>query len=455
MSEYKLEVPQKVRDKVLARIDQKRVAELCSQLIQLNSMVENESAEVEMADFVAGYLKDLGLKVRKVDFPEDMESIPGVSAGSHPQVIAERKGSGRGVRLMIGGHLDTEPAVNPELWTHDPYSGHIDWEEGFVYGLGTVNMKQSLASFMEAVRAVVTSGVELKGDLLFAGWSQENVGLIGSKYLAHNWSELDLGPLPDMVFDGEQTDCSVWSTNMGMALFRITTHGRLGHVSSRYTHHPSYDGFRQVNALDKMVKIINELKDVRKNFRYERGHFLGDPVISLGKVETKVPGAGTRACLGVEECSMYVDLRFPPGADKESLKQDIERIIYNLSIEDPEMKAEVESFPGPMGLEVDQPILPDPDLPLLKVLKTAHKEVFGEDLIVDSETSGTTTHRVVDWTRYAGSDLISFYSVGVPGLNYGAGVVPVTPDEKVSIQQLADHCRVSALTIMEICGVAG
>jgi|GEM_PF-3971340 len=454
MPEYSLEVARDIREKVLKKIDIKRVAELCSQLVRIDSMVENESAEVEMADFVARYLKDLGLEVRLIDFPKDLEGLPGVSAGGHPQVIAERKGSGGGTRLMVGGHLDTEPAVNPELWTHDPYSGHIDWEEGFIYGLGTVNMKQSLASFMEAVRAIVLAGVKLKGDLLFAGWSQENVGLIGSKYLAHNWAELGLGPLPDMVLDGEQTDCSIWSTNMGMALYRITTRGRLGHVSSRYTHHPSYDGFRQINALEKMIKIINELKDVRKNFRYERGHFLGDPVISLGKVETKVPGTGTRACLGVEECSLYVDFRFPPGADKESLKQDIERIIYNLSIDDPELKAEVVSFPGPLGLEVDQPMLPDPDSALLKVLKTTHREIFGQELIVDCDSSGATTHRVIDWTRYAGSDLISFFSVGVPGLNYGAGVVPVTPDEKVSLEQLVNHSRVSALTIMEICGVA-
>lgn len=453
MKEHTFKTDPDVRERVDKAVDHRRVAELCSRLVRFDSMVENAGAEVGIAGFIADYMKGMGFNVRIIDFPEDLV-ITGMPEGPHPQVVAELKGAGGGPRLMVGGHMDTEPAVNPEKWTHDPYSGHIDWGEGFIYGLGTVNMKQSLASFMEAIRAIVVSGVRLKGDLLFAGWSQENGGLLGSKFMAHNWAKFGLGPLPEMLFDGEQTDCSVWTTNMGIALFRITTQGKLGHVSSRFTRHSSYDGYRQINALDKMVKIINEIKDVRRNFVYERGHFLGDPVISLGKIETKVPGSGKRACLGVEECSMYVDIRFPPGATKESLKRDIERIIYNLSLEDPEMKAEVFAFPGPMGLEVDQPVIPDRDMPLLKVLKAAHREIFGEELIVDFESNGTTMDRLIDWTRLAGSDMTSFYSVGVPGLNYGAGVVPVTPDEKVSIKQLTSHCRVSALTILEACGVA-
>jgi acetylornithine deacetylase len=346
--------------------------------------------------------------------------------------------------------MDTEPVVNPEQWTHDPFSGHIDREEGYIYGVGTVNMKQSVASFMEALAAIVRSGVSLKGDLLFAGWSQEDLGSIGSKYMATHWDELNLGPLPDMVFDGEQTDCSAWTSNVGMAVFTITTFGRLAHFSSRYTHHPAYRDTYQINAVDKMLKIMNELKQVRKNFEYERGHFLGDPVMSFGKITSTVPGAGGRACLGADSCTLTVDIRFPPGMTKDTCKRDIERIIYNLSIDDPELTATVTTSPALFGME-SVPMVSSRDLPLLRKLEAAHKEIFGEDLIVDIDTNGTTTHRSIDWNRYAGSDLTSFYSVGVPGVNYGPGTVPVTPDERVSIPQLINHCKVAALTILEVC----
>jgi acetylornithine deacetylase len=311
-------------------------------------------------------------------------------------------------------------------------------------------MKQSVASFMEAIGAIVQSGVKLKGDLLFAGWCQENGGIVGSKYMASHWDELNMGPLPDMLLDGEQTDCSAWTCNQGADLFTITTYGRLSHVSSRYTHHPAYLDSYHINAVEKMLKIINEIKDVKKNFLYKKGHFLGDPIISFGKITTKVAGEGGRACLGVDECKLDVDIRFPAGMTKDSIKRDLERIIYNLSIEDREFKATVDTSPPLFGMETE-PVITSRDLPLLKTLESTHKEVFGEDLTVDTDSNGTTTHRSIDWNRYASSDLTSFFSVGVPGVNYGPGTVPVTPDERVSISQLINHCKVVALTILEIC----
>jgi acetylornithine deacetylase len=444
-----LRVPPEIRKKVVAAVNPENVVNLCSRLIQFDSVVEHDAAEKEIAEYVADYFKNLGLEVKIMDLPDDLP-VPDMPKGPHPQVIARLKGSEGKPVLLVGGHMDTEPVVNPEQWTHDPFSGHIDREEGYIYGVGTVNMKQSVASFMEAIAAIVRSGVSLKGDLLFAGWSQEDLGSIGSKYMATHWDELNLGPLPDMIFDGEQTDCSAWTSNVGMAVFTITTFGRLAHFSSRYTHHPAYRDTYQINAVDKMLKIMNELKQVRKNFVYERGHFLGDPVMSFGKITSTVPGAGGRACLGADSCTLTVDIRFPPGMAKDTCKRDIERIIYNLSIDDPELTATVTTSPALFGME-SVPMVSSRDLPLLRKLEAAHKEVFGEDLIVDIDTNGTTTHRSIDWNRYAGSDLTSFYSVGVPGVNYGPGTVPVTPDERVSIPQLINHCKVAALTILEVC----
>lgn len=445
-----LKTPKAIRDKVLAQIDGERLVKLCSKLIQMDSVVENPSAEVEIGAYVEKYFRDLKVDVKVIDLPKD---VPGQSEGDHPQVVATLPGKGKGPRLLIGGHLDTEPIVSPELWTHHPHSGDV--EDGYIYGVGTVNMKQSVASFMEAYKAIVDSGVELEGDLMFAGWCQENGGLLGSKYMANNWDALGLGAKPDMVFDGEQTDCSVWSASMGMGVFSITTYGQLGHGSSRYTLHPSYDGYRQINAVEKMLKILKEVQDVRKTFVYERGTFLGDPMITFGQITTKVPGTGSRPCLGVEECTVMLDIRYPAGMTRQSVRRDIERVIYNLRVEDPTLRASVKGGEDTGTAQVDKAIMTPPDLPLFGALKAAHKEVFGEELHVDIESNGTTIDRVVDWCRFAGSDLVSFAGAGIPGLNYGPGVVPVTPDEKVSVDQLIKHCKASVLAILDVVGVRG
>lgn len=446
-----MKVPRAVRERVRGTIDRDAVVDLCSRLVQMNSIVENDAAEAEIASFVADYFRDLGLELRVVDLPDDL-GVPDMGKGPHPTVVARLKGAGGGPVLMVGGHLDTEPVVDPHLWTHDPFSGHVDRENGFVYGLGTVNMKQSLASFMTAISAIVRSGIRLKGDLVFAATSQEDLGMIGARYLATHWDSLRIGKLPDMYLGGDQSDCAAWTCNVGLALFVITTYGRSAHCSSRYIHHPAYRDSYLINAADKMLKIMLGLKDVQRTFVYDRSTFLGDPSVCFGKIETKYAGGGGRAALGVHECRLYCDIRFPAGMSKRSCKRDIERMIYNLSVEDPDLRASVEVAPDIFGLECG-PVIPPEDFPLLDALRGAHREVFGEELVVDTDTNGTTTHRTIDWTRMAASDVSAFHAAGIPGLNYGPGIVPVTPDERVSIEQLVKHCAASALTVLEICGV--
>lgn len=439
-----LKTPTAIQEKVLAKIDEGRLVKRCQDLVRIRSIVEEDAAEVEVAAYIEKFFRDLGLEVNVSDLPE----IPGIAKGPHPQVVVRLKGKGKGPILLTGGHMDTEPVVTPELWKHDPFSGDI--EDGKIIGLGTVNMKQSIASFMEAFQAIVEAGIELEGDLLFMACSQEDAGMIGSKYAIQNWDKVGLGPLPDMFFDGDQSNNQIWSTSLGYSFYKLKTYGKCSHTSSQYTRHPSYDGFRQVNALKKMIKIINEIHDVKKNFEYERGTFMGDPQITLGKMETTYPGEGTRISLGVDSATLYFDVRFPPGMDQDTCLRDIQRIIYNLRIEDPDLQATVEPLPTPLGIRIDKPVPHTPNMPLLKALKLTHKQIFGEDLVVDHETNGTSIDRVVDWCRYAGSDITAWSLGGIPSLNYGAGIVPVMPDEYVAIDDLVKHCKASTLAIIEV-----
>jgi acetylornithine deacetylase/succinyl-diaminopimelate desuccinylase-like protein len=60
--------------------------------------------------------------------------------------IARLKGDGSAPPLLLMSHTDVV-AVEPEQWTHDPFSGDI--ADGFLYGRGALDMKQMVA--MEAM----------------------------------------------------------------------------------------------------------------------------------------------------------------------------------------------------------------------------------------------------------------------------------------------------------------
>src|SRR5260370_21936425 len=60
--------------------------------------------------------------------------------------IARLKGDGSAPPLLLMSHTDVV-AVEPERWTHDPLSS--DLADGFIYGLGALDMKQMVG--MEAM----------------------------------------------------------------------------------------------------------------------------------------------------------------------------------------------------------------------------------------------------------------------------------------------------------------
>lgn len=440
-----------IKKRILSHVDGERLISLCSKLIQIPSVVEDEGAEKGVSEYLQTYWKKMGLEV----FVQDVPATDGIPKGPHPQIIGRLKGKGGGKRLMMGGHIDTEPVVQPDLWTKDPFSGVVDREEkgpegqGYIYGLGAANMKQSVASFTEAVHAIVESGIALKGDLLITGWVLEDIGINGSRYQVEHWNEIGAGPHPDMVLDGEPSNCMIRGNHVGFTCFTITTQGHLAHISQRYTRAPEYAGKRHINAFKKMLKILWEMEDIKRTLTYKRHPFMGDPILTPGDVRTKVGGKGGRPPLGSSECQVDFDLRTVPGMTAQGIQEDIERVLFRLMIEDPELNASVKFWPHlwppPSPTELPR------DHVLHRVLGDAHREVFGTDPVYDTDTKGTSLNRIVDRCKYGCTDMGSFYAAGIPGTNYGAAQVPVTPDERVSIPQLINHSKVSALTALGIC----
>ncbi|HXZ05824.1 MAG TPA: M20/M25/M40 family metallo-hydrolase, partial [Ktedonobacteraceae bacterium] len=78
--------------------------------------------------------------------------------------IARLKGTGSEPPLLLMSHTDVV-AVEPEKWTHDPFSADI--ADGFVYGRGALDMKNMVT--MEAMTMLLLKrrGVHLKRDVIF------------------------------------------------------------------------------------------------------------------------------------------------------------------------------------------------------------------------------------------------------------------------------------------------
>lgn len=89
--------------------------------------------------------------------------------------------------VLFLAHYDVVP-VEKERWTVDPFAAEI--KEGFIYGRGTLDTKNSLIAILEAAELLAASGFSPKRDLFFAfGGDEERSGTFGARRTAAHFAE--------------------------------------------------------------------------------------------------------------------------------------------------------------------------------------------------------------------------------------------------------------------------
>ncbi|MGO3147587.1 MAG: M20/M25/M40 family metallo-hydrolase [Leucobacter sp.] len=139
------------------------------------------------ADYVANYLRELGLDPVIIESDPGRASVVARVTGRQPELPA----------LVLHGHLDVVPA-DPANWSVDPFAGVV--KDGLLWGRGAVDMKDMDAMILTAIAEILRAGEQPKRDIILAFFAdEENGGIYGSHYLVANHPEL---------FDGAGTAIS-------------------------------------------------------------------------------------------------------------------------------------------------------------------------------------------------------------------------------------------------------
>lgn len=86
--------------------------------------------------------------------------------------------------ILYSAHMDVVP-VEPgteDAWTHPAFSGEI--ADGYIWGRGTLDMKQSLIAYMHATELLVEQGFQPERTIYFAFGHDEEVGSHAAKEIA-------------------------------------------------------------------------------------------------------------------------------------------------------------------------------------------------------------------------------------------------------------------------------
>lgn len=354
--------------------------------------------ETLAARYLEGVLKAEGFD------PIVVESAPG-----RGNVLATYKG-GDEEPLMLLGHTDVV-AVEPEHWTHPPFSGAL--VDGYVWGRGALDMKNMVAAELMVFILLKREGIQLNRDIVFAATADEEAGKgnHGPGWILDNRPELFAAPY--IITEGGGHDLEVAGRKFytcqtgqkGLCRLRLIARGTPGHgsmphgdsaiiklakalaglegaelpvhVSESVRHF--VEGIAERLPIEEAAKwrtLLDEERsaqalaalDVDEELRRELGAMLRNTasltMLLAGSKINVIPG----------EATAWVDGRLAPGQSRESFVAELRVFIGD------EVEVVVDQYTPPLEAGADSPLYAaiattmrsrDPELALLPYLLPA------------------------------------------------------------------------------------
>ncbi len=388
--------------KVLAALQDEWAVNYTSELVRRLS-VNPPGDYAAVSAWVVRAFAEMGLE------PRTLEGEPG-----RTNVVARISGVGGGSSLCLASHTDVVNIGEAAKWRYDPFSAHIDGD-GVMWGRGSADSKGMLAGMMAATRAILASGVRLRGDLYLVAYvDDETAGHFG---LRHVFNE-GLVKAENLIL-GEATLFEIQYVFKARIWFDLETIGRSAHGAF-----PE----RGINAIDKAYKVIEAIRGIPLTSHPK----LGRDTVNIGKIQ-----GGEQVNVVAGRCRTSFDIRWGPGRTSRDIRAAVQVALDSLKAEDPELVL------GEMLVaEERDPLEFTPDNPLVRATQAAGK-ALGREIGLGG------------W--YSSGELYPVYTAG--HITNGLVIGPGEPwqahayDEHIPIKDLQEAARLYVLTAVNTCGV--
>jgi acetylornithine deacetylase len=369
------------------------VEELLAELVAIDSvnpsLVPDGAGEAEIAQFVAGWAEAAGLAV------DIVEPSPG-----RPSVVATARGGGGGRTLMLNAHLDTVGVAGMAA-PHEPFV-----DGGRLYGRGSYDMKGALAACMLATAGAARAG--LAGDVLVTGVSDEEHSSIGVQAVLARYNA-------DACVVTEPTGLDVCVAHKGFAWWRITARGRAAHGSR-----PDLGS----DAIARMGPVLTGVAELDRSLE-ERTH----PLVGRASVHASLIDGGQELSSYPERCVLEVERRTLPGEGRESVTEELRRLLDG---------------GAPDVLEGDVTLVREPfevggDEAIVALVRQRAGEILGRE----PETVGHTAWMDAAFTQAAGIPTVVFgpHGAGAHEVEEWVDLASVEACAQTLLATAAEFCR--------------
>jgi acetylornithine deacetylase len=355
-----------------------------------------------------------------------------------PNVVGLKKGSGGGRSLLFNAHSDVVKVSEEQerSWTGlGPFDGGV--KDGKVWGRGSTDMKGGGTAMLYAAKALQDLGIELRGDLLLTYVDGEESGRaeIGI------WSLIEKGYTADFGIMTEPTNlCNIFNKSKGEIYFDIRIRGESTHICNRYkTIWPqqSREGQVGVNAIDKMVRLINAFSELERSW----GLDYYDPALDPGSTTLTVSmiRGGESFSAQAGECTATVASMFAPQLSVEDISRQIIDTIDYVADHDHWLKNNRPEYSNPFPPKA--PLNVPVDDERIKAVTASYERIMGKQPMVGP-------------SPFVG-DMNYLFEKGVPCIVWGPGDVSLAhgTNEYVEVEQVINASKLYATAAVSWCGV--
>jgi len=375
--------------------------DLLKGLVRINSvnpsLVPGAPGESEIAEYVGEFMRNIGMETRV----EEVEP-------RRPNAIGVLRGIGGGPTLMLNGHTDT---VGVDYMEIDPLDPVV--KEGRMYSRGAIDMKGGLAAILAATKAVVDSGVELRGDLVVAAVCDEEYASIGTERVVEQFRA-------DAAIVGEPTELNILVAHKGFAWIDVETWGVAAHGSAWQV---------GVDAIAKMGKVQVGLERLQEEALMGRRHALvGPPSVHSSTIQ-----GGRELSTYPDHCKLQVERRLIPGENREEVDEEMRGLLLSIHELDPKFDGshEITFFRGPMEVS--------PDEEICRLLSDSAEEVTRERPVFVGGSGWLDTQII--WGR------------GTPAVAFGpVGSGAHSAVEYVEVESVVKAARILERVVHRFCG---
>lgn len=262
-----------------------RSKEILKDLISFNTISDKENKEI--INYIEKNLKELG-------FTTEYKS--------NCLVMSNK----RDCDIGFLGHTDTVSYSND--WSFNPFE--LKESDGKLYGLGTSDMKGSIAAILSAISKIDFSKTK-KGIKLFFTYDEE-IGFSGINEFINNNIEFS-----KYMIIGEPTNNEIINASKGLLELKITFKGVSSHSSK------PEEG---INAIESCIDFIKKLqkyyKDLKKEIIDSKYATMNVGVINGGRSINIVP----------DSCEVLIDFRTISKNQNEDIIKKVNELINNKAI---------------------------------------------------------------------------------------------------------------------------